>query len=767
MRLNEPRKLNRPQQSKFVSLFVLRLLRSVVGWIHGSFLPSNQISNGFSRRISAARSFRGVWSHISRRPISKLMRPFVTGYLARCLARAATVRSALSTRTIHHLGRRGRRRRSGERLGAGAAERRRKQKYTHSRKHSLDITSMHTRLTRTYPPGSPPLVVRLVSVNPNPNPGKPERSRERNSSSSPRASCCVSLPDTHRAQAAFMAHPAGCQASRHQRSRKRRRVDSRPRQESSTSGELSSSSSRSITTASSSSTSDSSSAANSSSQSQSASISRSSSASSSSRPVSSSSRPISSSPSSRPSSRTSSVSSTSPSISVSLPPSTSPSSSSTLSTQTPSTPPSLSTPIVLSTIIVTSNGGTSTVVTTSSPSGVLGRGTTGGGDAFAHNVGGIVGVAVGGFVALILGGTLLFFACKRFRRRRERGVGVRPGTQRAVGVEMNPSSSPRLPTTPNPNPTQQIPTQLEIPPPAEPLLDPRRPTMPPTPPSSSSLTGLLTRIRGGAVRYAPGELQGAGALAHPMPRVPTPASFISPGPRISTPISPAFPRASTPASGIPRSPTPAGSLLNPRVNPDSAPTSPVLPEWVPPAGWRGSMSGSGSGSNLRLSGSGSNVGGAGAAGWGRGAEVTWATQQQEQKGSAQQQNLQQPWISTQQQQPSPAASEDDKHEQPGMPTAGLLRPSLAVLQAHAHSFRDDEDYSRPIGGVSDSVEFWRESVCLASLVFHWELDFFSLLALSMSMMYSRECTARGPSDGDERDDGVGGCAAALLVYHVD
>ncbi|CAK5276759.1 unnamed protein product [Mycena citricolor] len=59
---------------------------------------------------------------------------------------------------------------------------------------------------------------------------------------------------------------------------------------------------------------------------------------------------------------------------------------------------------------------TETSTSSASPSGVLGT-SVGTGSAFAHNVSGIVGVSVGGFLALVLLVVLMFFGCRRYRNR--------------------------------------------------------------------------------------------------------------------------------------------------------------------------------------------------------------------------------------------------------------------------------------------------------------------------------------------------------------
>ncbi|KAJ7743924.1 hypothetical protein DFH07DRAFT_943126 [Mycena maculata] len=300
--------------------------------------------------------------------------------------------------------------------------------------------------------------------------------------------------------------------------------------------------------------------------------------------------------------------STTPAPSTTQAPSTSTSTSFFVSTSTLSISTHIATDIpsasvFTSTFVRTSGGSTFTVVSTST--GVLGTGVASG-SSFSHNVGGIVGVAIGGVVAVILGVALVFFACRRYKRRR--------GPQAGAAVEL--ATSPR-------SPTEAPPTDAEHHPPPD-AVSPdessyhytlRRPTMPPTPPSSSSVAGLLGRIRGGRTsqssarpvrpRIAPGEFQGAAA----------------------SPTSP------------PGTPNPPSSLLNPRLNLASSPP----PEWVG-------------------------------------------------------------WVPNTGQLPSPASLLNPAPTtDPGTPRAGLLRPSLAVLQSQSSRTLDDhQDYSRPIGGRVDA-----------------------------------------------------------------
>ncbi|KAJ7503745.1 hypothetical protein B0H11DRAFT_1906158 [Mycena galericulata] len=100
--------------------------------------------------------------------------------------------------------------------------------------------------------------------------------------------------------------------------------------------------------------------------------------------------------------------------------------------------------------------------------------------------------------------------------------------------------------------------------------------MPPTPPSSGSMAGLLGRFRvggggrGSRVRAAPGEFQGAAANANANSAAAAAASAAGA----------AAGSARTPTS-LPGSPHPPSSLLNPRIH-TAGPVADPAPEWV---GW--------------------------------------------------------------------------------------------------------------------------------------------------------------------------------------
>ncbi|KAJ6481494.1 hypothetical protein C8R47DRAFT_1134610 [Mycena vitilis] len=214
-----------------------------------------------------------------------------------------------------------------------------------------------------------------------------------------------------------------------------------------------------------------------------------------------------------------------------------------------------STSVFLSTVVVTATGSTiTTAVAASSPA--LGTGESGG-TPFSRNVGGIVGVAVGGVVALIVGAALIFFTCKGFKRDRS------PEAE----VELDAA------------PTQDQPAATELP-----SAEPRssyhytraaRPPMTTPPPSNTSLSAFIGRLRGGRASTSssmPGALESTTPLSLPMPAFTWGAQSQRP---------PGTPPTGSPSFPPPRPPTP-GSLLNPRVHVPSSPPSPA-PEWV---GWR-------------------------------------------------------------------------------------------------------------------------------------------------------------------------------------
>ncbi|KAJ7215916.1 hypothetical protein GGX14DRAFT_391591 [Mycena pura] len=153
----------------------------------------------------------------------------------------------------------------------------------------------------------------------------------------------------------------------------------------------------------------------------------------------------------------------------------------------------------------------------------------GGAAGFAHNVGGIVGVAIGASVALVLCGALLYLLFARRRR-----AGARSQTSDAHDAR---DAQPR-------------------------------PAVPPTPPSSSSFAALLRPLgfrRGSRSPRATG----------------TPASVsvsVSEGGGGGVPLNSNLPHALAPSPLGPRS-----SLLNPRAHADHATPPPLPPPW-PAAG---------------------------------------------------------------------------------------------------------------------------------------------------------------------------------------
>ncbi|KAF7314408.1 hypothetical protein MKEN_00913600 [Mycena kentingensis (nom. inval.)] len=308
--------------------------------------------------------------------------------------------------------------------------------------------------------------------------------------------------------------------------------------------------SSSVSSASESSSSRSTSASSSSSVSRSASESISSSSASSimSSASSSSSRPNSTS---KPSSRPAPSSSQPPSTVSSVPLSSS-------ITLAPST--SISGSISVSTVVQTSTAPDSTVFQTP-----VATGNTGG-TPFARNVGGIVGVAIGALVAIVVGGTILFLLCRQFwpRKRRsnspERVAEIELSAARAKGAR-SPHYSLRR----------------------------GRPPMPPAPASSSSVAALLARFRRGSTTRTPQSeagtfLDGAGAAAATPPlAMPPPAPIAIPAvqAQLLDSFSPTSP--TTVPHQAPGSPRPS-SLLNPRQYADSpvpeALNPPPLPPWL-------------------------------------------------------------------------------------------------------------------------------------------------------------------------------------------
>ncbi|KAJ6562203.1 hypothetical protein B0H19DRAFT_1143833 [Mycena capillaripes] len=424
--------------------------------------------------------------------------------------------------------------------------------------------------------------------------------------------------DMYRAQSV-----GGFKSSQALRFRKRRRVDSRPRAESTSTSASSSSisvSSASSISASSASGSSTSNSASSSAFSRSTSRSASSAQSSSSHSASST-RLFQSSSSSR--SGSASRSAFRPTSTVFR----------TITARSSSSARFASTSVYLSTVITTATGSTITVVSTSP--GTLGT-SGGGGTPFSHNVGGIVGVAIGGVIALILGAAIIFFTCKRMKRQQRPGSGSAmelPATRAPTDAQ---STEPAPAPAPAASPTDTASYHYAR---ARP-----RPQMPPSPPSSSSIAGLIGRLRGGRTSTSssvPKALESTGTT----PLAPPSPAFFAPHPRraASPQRTPGTPPPGSPRFSVaplsPPSPRP-GSLLNPRVVLPSAPSS-SAPEWV---GWR-------------------------------------------------------PAAAAEQPAPAPALALPTPPEDPPGSPVGLLRPSLAVLQFESsRTIHDHEDYSRPIGG---------------------------------------------------------------------
>ncbi|KAJ7106694.1 hypothetical protein C8R44DRAFT_941900 [Mycena epipterygia] len=275
-------------------------------------------------------------------------------------------------------------------------------------------------------------------------------------------------------------------------------------------------------------------------------------------------------------------------------------------------------PVHTSTITHTSLGPASTVVVSSSPPSLSTGASSAPDTDFAHNVGGIVGLAVGGVVFLTLAAIGLFFIFKRRRRWGRAGGDTMGAAGRAPPMRGetgdSPAPAPVDDTADNTGAGTGAGTGgIER---ADTL---RRPTMPPTPPSSSSVTGLLGR-RGHTVRAAPGEFQGAAAFqnqvqnttttefqdaaaaaaftttttlpppglqtsfAHTPPQsqsfTPPPRSPASASVSFAYPPPPASPASASTSSLPPRSPT--LSPRSPTVPPRSpTPTSPTLPPTSP------------------------------------------------------------------------------------------------------------------------------------------------------------------------------------------
>ncbi|KAJ7642935.1 hypothetical protein B0H17DRAFT_1275037 [Mycena rosella] len=215
-------------------------------------------------------------------------------------------------------------------------------------------------------------------------------------------------------------------------------------------------------------------------------------------------------------------------------------SGSTSTTSTTTIPPSS---IFTSTVIVTLSDSTSTVIATGP--GVLNTGAAAQSTPFSRNVGGIIGIAIGSVVVLLLGLTAVFFGCRHWRRRR---VVDGPDSARSRIADESPVHA-QPETEGNPEPDIEL---SELTPP-QPHYTLRRPTMLPTPPSSSSVAGLVGHGGGPppGLRIAPGEFQGAAATTSP--RSPRPGSLLNP-PIVSPPTSPTFAPATPPTL-----PSPAAS----------------------------------------------------------------------------------------------------------------------------------------------------------------------------------------------------------------
>ncbi|KAF7322833.1 hypothetical protein HMN09_00062700 [Mycena chlorophos] len=315
---------------------------------------------------------------------------------------------------------------------------------------------------------------------------------------------------------------------------------------------------------------------------------------------------------------------TSSSVSATLPPTT-------------SAPPATTS---ISTIIETSTGPASTVFATGRPTSA---GNGDGSTPFARNVGGIVGVAIGALVAIVVGGTLVFLLFRQLvRAKRQRTADV--ALARAAGVDGDGSDADDGDRSQTRSPHYGLRRDSVG----------LRPPMPaPVPSSRSSIAALLSRLRrGGSYQPTPqSELEmdpvfSAGAVAAAPPLAPVPvASPIAVNPLAPLPPG-ALPPATAPSAFSPLTASPRpSSLLNPRQYPDleARPLSPPIPPW--------------------LSGSVAPVGDATPPATASGEALVAGGER--------------------------AAQRSDTPE-------GLLRPSLAMLQRP--SFMDSVDYSRALGG---------------------------------------------------------------------
>ncbi|KAJ6610665.1 hypothetical protein B0H10DRAFT_2059525 [Mycena sp. CBHHK59/15] len=234
-----------------------------------------------------------------------------------------------------------------------------------------------------------------------------------------------------------------------------------------------------------------------------------------------------------------------------------PASSSPLSSNTLTTTPNYSESLPTTTPILTSSGSTSSTLST----GVLGTNAPSS-NPFSRNVGGIVGVAIGGVGALILGVVSVFLLFRRSKRRRgahddaaawrthvdgDSDHGSFRAGRRDTQAYTNESA-----TRVGGSSSEHHSMQTTYPPPMPPSADPpqRRPEMPPTPPSSSSLQGAVGRLRGGYTSESSTLALAAADPLPPMPINPTP----TPPRSLLNPPSPRPPSA--PASALPPAPPP-------------------------------------------------------------------------------------------------------------------------------------------------------------------------------------------------------------------
>ncbi|KAF7315056.1 hypothetical protein MIND_00019800 [Mycena indigotica] len=193
-------------------------------------------------------------------------------------------------------------------------------------------------------------------------------------------------------------------------------------------------------------------------------------------------------------------------------------------------------------------------------------GNAGGGTPFARNVGGIVGVAIGALVAIVVGGILLFLVCRQFSPRRRNTRRTRELELSAAGVDLDRLDGARSPHY-----------SLR----RGGVASPPRPPMPNAPASSSSVAALLARFRRRSSMRTPQSERfegGTNAIAGTPPLAPAPIAI----PPQSTILDNASPTSATFSPIVAPSPRP-GSLLNPRQYPDSDPrplSPPPLAPWL-------------------------------------------------------------------------------------------------------------------------------------------------------------------------------------------